>query len=34
MTFSRGRLVSKAFDFLGQAGAGQFMRCGKPMLLI
>lgn len=34
MTLSRGRLVSKAFDFLGQAGAGQFMRCGQPMLSI
>lgn len=32
MTFSRGRLVSKEFDFLGQAGDGEFMPCGKPML--
>ncbi|MGB6216931.1 MAG: dihydropyrimidinase [Castellaniella sp.] len=33
MTFSRGRLVAKNFEFLGQAGTGEFMSCGKPMLL-
>ncbi|HUH40236.1 MAG TPA: dihydropyrimidinase [Castellaniella sp.] len=32
MTFSRGRLVSKDFQFTGQAGAGEFMPCGKPIL--
>ena len=32
MTFSRGRLVSKNFEFVGEEGAGQFMPCGKPGL--
>lgn len=32
MTFSRGQLVSRDFEFLGKAGAGQFMPCGKPDL--
>ncbi|CAM5191178.1 Dihydropyrimidinase OS=Castellaniella defragrans OX=75697 GN=HNR28_001445 PE=3 SV=1 [Castellaniella defragrans] len=32
MTFSRGKLVSKEFEFLGREGAGQFMPCGKPMI--
>lgn len=31
-TFSRGVCISKDFDFLGRAGAGQFMPCGKPIL--
>lgn len=30
--FSRGQLVSRAFEFCGRAGAGEFMRCGKPLL--
>ncbi len=32
MTFSRGRLVSKDFEFVGDEGAGEFMPCGKPVL--
>ncbi|MGB6007361.1 dihydropyrimidinase [Castellaniella sp.] len=31
MTFSRGRLVSRHREFLGSAGAGEFMPCGTPM---
>ncbi len=33
MTFSRGRLICKEFTFVGQAGAGEFMRCGTPIPL-
>ncbi|MCZ4330503.1 dihydropyrimidinase [Castellaniella denitrificans] len=32
MTFSRGRLVSQDFEFLGRAGEGEFMPCGQPIL--
>ncbi len=32
MTLSRGKLVSKDFEFVGTPGAGAFMRCDKPML--
>jgi dihydropyrimidinase len=32
MTFSRGRLVSKNFEFVGAEGAGEFMPCDKPVL--
>lgn len=32
MTFSRGRLVSKDFEFVGEEGAGEFMPCSKPVL--
>jgi dihydropyrimidinase len=32
MAFSRGRLVSKDFEFVGEEGAGEFMPCGKPGL--
>ncbi|MER1966571.1 dihydropyrimidinase [Castellaniella sp. GW247-6E4] len=32
MTFSRGRLLSKAFEFTGQAGMGEFMPCGTPII--
>ncbi|MBV6274088.1 dihydropyrimidinase [Alcaligenaceae bacterium CGII-47] len=31
MTFSRGRLISKDFGFVGTEGAGEFMPCGKPI---
>jgi len=34
MTFSRGRLVSKGFEFLGRAGDGRFMPCGEPILTV
>ncbi len=32
MTFLRGQLVSKDFEFSGQPGNGEFMPCGKPLL--
>lgn len=32
MTFSRGKLVSKDFEFVGEEGAGEFMPCGRPIL--
>ena len=32
MTFSRGELVSREFEFLGSAGKGEFLPCDKPML--
>lgn len=32
MTFSRGRLVSKDFEFVGEEGAGEFLPCDKPVL--
>lgn len=32
MTFSRGRLVSKNFQFTGSEGAGEFMACGTPIV--
>ncbi|MGB3425286.1 MAG: dihydropyrimidinase [Castellaniella sp.] len=32
MTLARGKLVSKDFEFVGEPGAGAFMRCDKPML--
>ncbi|HRL21776.1 MAG TPA: dihydropyrimidinase [Alcaligenes sp.] len=32
MTFSRGKLVSKDFRFVGETGAGQFMPCQNPTL--
>lgn len=32
MTFSRGKLVSKDFQFVGETGAGEFMPCQKPTL--
>lgn len=31
MTFLRGRLVSRGFDFVGAEGAGEFMPCGQPI---
>lgn len=32
MTFSRGRLVSKDLEFVGEDGAGEFMPCGMPIV--
>lgn len=32
MTFSRGRLVSENFRFVGVEGSGEFMACGKPLI--
>lgn len=32
MTFSRGRLVSRESEFLGEAGAGEFLPCTTPMI--
>ncbi len=32
MTFSRGQLVSKDFEFVGEEGAGEFLPCDKPVL--
>lgn len=32
MTFSRGKLVSKDFEFVGQEHAGQFLECDAPTL--
>ncbi len=31
MTFSRGRLMSKEFEFVGERTQGEFMACGKPV---
>lgn len=32
MTFSRGRLMAREFEFVGPEGAGEFMACGQPLL--
>jgi dihydropyrimidinase len=32
LTLSRGKVVSREFDFTGQAGDGEFLPCGKPMI--
>ncbi|MYN14783.1 dihydropyrimidinase [Pusillimonas sp. TS35] len=32
MTFSRGRLLCREFEFVGAPDEGEFMPCGKPML--
>ncbi len=32
MTFSRGKMVSKDFAFVGDEHAGQFIACDKPTL--
>jgi dihydropyrimidinase len=32
LTLSRGKVVSREFSFEGQAGAGEFLPCGKPMI--
>lgn len=32
LTLSRGKVVSREFSFVGDAGSGEFLPCGKPMI--
>jgi len=32
LTLSRGKVVSREFSFVGHAGAGEFLPCGRPMI--
>lgn len=34
MTLSRGKLVSRSFEYLGRAGDGQFLPCKTPILTL